>query len=187
MKEFPAKDNQRTRLTKRLLRESMLELLRQKSIRHITVKELCEHSELNRSTFYAYYCDVEELHQEMGNELVNALLNYVQTMCDMGNSQVEPMLAYIKEHCEAFCLLIYNGQYMDIEQPLQRRIFDETLSKITLDGIHYSDLEKEYLMQYMFMGGSGIIHRWVQNDCDLSAQEAATLIGKLTSAVLISL
>lgn len=44
-------ENQRTRLTKRLLREGLLELLRDKPVEHITVKELCELAELNRSTF----------------------------------------------------------------------------------------------------------------------------------------
>lgn len=59
-------ENQRTRLTKRLLREGLLELLRDKPVEHITVKELCELAELNRSTFYAYYNDVPALYQEMG-------------------------------------------------------------------------------------------------------------------------
>ena len=67
-------ENQRTRLTKRLLREGLLELLRDKPVEHITVKELCEMAELNRSTFYAYYNDVPALYQEMGGELAQALL-----------------------------------------------------------------------------------------------------------------
>lgn len=45
------RENRRTRLTKRLLRESLLELLHEKPVDHITVKELCECAELNRSTF----------------------------------------------------------------------------------------------------------------------------------------
>lgn len=85
------KENRRTRLTKRLLRESLLELLQEKPVDHITVKELCECAELNRSTFYAYYTDVSELYEEMGDELVDDLLEYVQIMNQEPRAQTEPI------------------------------------------------------------------------------------------------
>ena len=69
MEKEERRENQRTRLTKRLLRESLLGLLEEKPVEKITVKELCETAELNRSTFYTYYQDVFSLYYEMGNEL----------------------------------------------------------------------------------------------------------------------
>ena len=75
-------ENQRTRLTKRLLRENLLELLKEKPVEYITVKELCEYAELNRSTFYAYYTDVPALYTTAptevdadGNEVTNDYAN----------------------------------------------------------------------------------------------------------------
>lgn len=187
MGEVMTKDNQRTRLTKRLLRESLLELLHKKTVEHITVKELCEWAELNRSTFYAYYCDVDALYQEMGNELVDALLQYVDTMCADKAAQTGPMLTFIQERSEIFRLLIYNGQYMDMSRPLQRRIFDGTLSKLSFDHLHCSTEKQYYMMQYLFMGGGGMIHSWVQRGCDLPCQEVAGLIEALNTIVLANL
>lgn len=50
-------ENQRIKLTKRLLR-----LLAKKDIQHITVSELCDGVEINRSTLYNHYvCPAEAL------------------------------------------------------------------------------------------------------------------------------
>ena len=185
MEKAARKENQRTRLTKRLLRESLLELLAEKPVERITVKELCEVAELNRSTFYAYYQDVPDLYYEMGNELVDALLDYVRAMGADG-VQTEPMLAYIKERREMFALLIYNGQFMDMNAPLQRRVFEETIRYIWPAGAEMSVAgpEWKYILQYMFMGGSGLIHRWVRDGCDMEPAELAALLGGLTETLL---
>lgn len=42
-------------LTKTLLKNSLMELLETQDIRKISIKELCEHAGINRSTFYRYY------------------------------------------------------------------------------------------------------------------------------------
>lgn len=182
MEKEERKENQRTRLTKRLLRESLLGLLAEKPVERITVKELCEAAELNRSTFYAYYQDVPALYYEMGNELVDALVDYVRT-CGV---ETEPMLAYIRERREMFALLIYNGQFMDMNSPLQRRVFEETMQYTWSAGAEMAVTEPEwrYMLQYMFMGGSGAIHQWVRSGCDMEPAELAALLSGLTETVL---
>ena len=47
--------DQRTQLTYSLLRQAFTDLLKQKPIQRITVKELCQKAGVNRSTFYAHY------------------------------------------------------------------------------------------------------------------------------------
>lgn len=50
------KENQRIAITKGLLKESLLHLLKKKKIDRITITELCQESGINRSTFYRYAC-----------------------------------------------------------------------------------------------------------------------------------
>ena len=170
------KENRRTRLTKRLLRESLLELLHEKPVDHITVKELCECAELNRSTFYAYYTDVSVLYEEMGNELADALLEHIQTMNDQGEPNTELMLTYIRDNCEMFRLLVYCDHYTDLNQSIIKRIV-RGFFNIPLKGdLHCLPEEREYVLQFLFLGGTGIIHRWVLNDCDLPPRQVAQLI-----------
>jgi AcrR family transcriptional regulator len=62
--------NQRTRLTTRLFHESLLSLLKEKSIDKITVKELCQGAELNRTTFYLHYGKPADVLAEIEDELI---------------------------------------------------------------------------------------------------------------------
>lgn len=58
-----AKSDQRTRLTKMLIRKAFTELLREKPVQNITVKELCQTAGINRGTFYSHYTDIYDLLQ----------------------------------------------------------------------------------------------------------------------------
>ena len=55
----------RTKKTKKLLRDALESLLRDKSLDDITVKEICEYASINRVTFYDHYFNKEELYDEI--------------------------------------------------------------------------------------------------------------------------
>lgn len=59
----------RVRRTKRLLREGLTDLLHEKSIKKITVRELSDHVEINRGTFYLHYKDIYDLVGQIEDEL----------------------------------------------------------------------------------------------------------------------
>ncbi len=49
------REDRRTQMTKRMLRDNLLELLEHQNIQKISVRALCEQADINRSTFYKYY------------------------------------------------------------------------------------------------------------------------------------
>jgi len=63
------KQDRRVRYTKRALQESLLALLKEKAIEKISVKELCERADVNRSTFYVYYGSPKELMDSIVDEM----------------------------------------------------------------------------------------------------------------------
>ena len=73
------KNNQRTRISKLLFRNALMDLLRQKGdIHKISVRELCEKAELNRSTFYSHYNEPKELLEELESELLTSTENHLK-------------------------------------------------------------------------------------------------------------
>ena len=90
------KENQRIALTKRLLKESLLQLMEEKNIQNITVSELCERSEINRSTFYNHYgCPADVLKEiEM-----NVIADLVQIWEENGAENNWP----VNKRVEALC------------------------------------------------------------------------------------
>ncbi len=49
------KEDRRIAMTKRLLKAALIELLKEQDIYHISIRELCERADVNRTTFYKYY------------------------------------------------------------------------------------------------------------------------------------
>ena len=55
------KNDHRTRVTKAMIRKAFTTILRNKPIQSISIKELCELAQINRSTFYLHYTDIYDL------------------------------------------------------------------------------------------------------------------------------
>lgn len=59
------KEDRRTEYSKRVIRESLYELMLEKPLNKISVKEICEKADVNRSTFYSYYTDIYDLNEKI--------------------------------------------------------------------------------------------------------------------------
>ena len=70
------KDNRRVRMTKKLMKDALLELLEQHPLNRITVTDVCRSADVNRSTFYAYYTDVETLMLEIEDDVLSQLPDF---------------------------------------------------------------------------------------------------------------
>lgn len=65
--------DRRVRRTRMRLQQAMLELLKEKDARSITVRELTQRADVNRGTFYAHYKDVFDLLDQMEQDLFQRL------------------------------------------------------------------------------------------------------------------
>ena len=60
----------RVKKTKRAIQRAFIELLREKPIEKITVKEIAERAEINKTTFYAHYETLDALTDQMEQQTV---------------------------------------------------------------------------------------------------------------------
>lgn len=68
---MPEKKEYRSALrSRRFIRQSFLELLKEKRLEKITVTDIVKRADINRSTFYAHYADVWALIEEIQQEFV---------------------------------------------------------------------------------------------------------------------
>ena len=66
--------------SRRFIRQALMDLLREKSFEKITVTDIVNRADINRSTFYAHYTDVRALMEEIQNEFVERALSVVKEM-----------------------------------------------------------------------------------------------------------
>ena len=71
------KEDLRIQKTRRDLRKSILELLKNNPLEKISVKEICDNAMVNRMTFYKYYEDKYLLLDDALNEIKDNILNTI--------------------------------------------------------------------------------------------------------------
>lgn len=63
--------------SKRLIRQAFVELLQEKDLEKITVTDIITRADLNRGTFYAHYQDVRAVIEQIENELITKLIEFL--------------------------------------------------------------------------------------------------------------
>jgi AcrR family transcriptional regulator len=74
------KNDRRVRRTTAAIQSAFLKLIFEKDINEITVKELCEQADINKSTFYLHYRDIydlaEQFKQSLATQICDIVLEY---------------------------------------------------------------------------------------------------------------
>ena len=66
--------------SRRMIREAFMELLDEKEFGKITVTDITNRADLNRSTFYAHYPDVQGVVEEIQDEIIDRNMELVKQM-----------------------------------------------------------------------------------------------------------
>ena len=64
--------------SRRFIRQAFLELLKEKRFDKITVTDIVNRADINRSTFYAHYTDVKALIEEIQYEIVDRSISLIK-------------------------------------------------------------------------------------------------------------
>lgn len=72
--------NRRTAYTRSMIRSTFFELLKEKELSKINVREICERADINRSTFYRHYVDINDLMQSIENDFVAEINHQIEQM-----------------------------------------------------------------------------------------------------------
>ena len=74
------KNDRRIRRTRAAIQSAFLKLIFEKDINKITIKELCERADINKSTFYLHYQDIydleEQIEEEISEKVCHIILEY---------------------------------------------------------------------------------------------------------------
>jgi AcrR family transcriptional regulator len=63
--------------SKKLIKQAYVELIKEKNIDKITITDVVTKADINRGTFYAHYTSVNAVSEQIGNEILSALLEFL--------------------------------------------------------------------------------------------------------------
>lgn len=170
------KENRRVAMTKTLLRDSLLELMHQKPLTKITIKEICENADINRSTFYSHYSDQFALCEDIENDTILRTNEYLEKI-SKDKTKVDFLtdyLRYIKKNGRLLRALLISGN----DNSFKFKFLEISVSKL-MEADHHDNLsetDKDYIFRYMFQGALSAVERWIENEFDKSPAEMSRLI-----------
>ena len=63
--------------SRKLIKQAYVELIKEKDIDKVTIKDVVTKADINRGTFYAHYTSVHAVSEQIGNEIVSALFEFL--------------------------------------------------------------------------------------------------------------
>lgn len=182
------KNNQRTRLTKQLFRNALTELLEsKKTIEKISIKEICESAELNRSTFYAYYNEPKDLLQEIEAEITVSTIEYMKKeVVDSESDPKETVLAflrYIRDNDRQFRIFLVDN----LDPDFRSAYFAQSLAFIKTLGVSFSEAEAPYIYAFILNGSAAIILEWIRSGYSIPEEALADLLFSLNANAIFNI
>ncbi|MDE6583224.1 MAG: TetR/AcrR family transcriptional regulator [Clostridia bacterium] len=164
-------------MTRKILKETFLELLQKKPLNKISVTEICESADLNRSTFYAHYMTVDELLQDIQDEIL-ANIPKVYDSNDFSTNKVvkatdlENFFSYVKDNAFHFKILLLNSENNAFCESLKKEIMDYYIS---LDNGYLND-EKKFRFVYSVNGAIGMMIEWIKQDFPYNVKKFTQMV-----------
>ena len=183
-------DDKRVVRTKRILRDTLTELIEEKGLERVTVSDLTKRADINRGTFYAHYKDKDDLLMQSENEIIQGVTDIQKRLC--GTSLDELFECYKTNTPMPFAVALYdylreNGRFVKaLIGPKGDSRFQPRLQNIVALNTAQNVLNEKYrdnmtpLVQYYlayYTGAQlGVIQLWLDNGMQESSKDMARIV-----------
>lgn len=172
------KENQRVKLTKRLLKDALISLLKEKDFEKINISELCRAAGINRATFYKHYTTPHDIVLDMENDIMSTIQK------PMGSLTTESMQQYLENTCiclhenaEVLKLLVKCNNDADFNLLLDD--FYESLWDLRHSISAMKDIDADSVRLASSFIASGmycLLRQWILEEINKTPKEVASLI-----------
>ena len=170
--------------TKKNIRQAFLSLLSNKSLTHITVKELSDLADINRKTFYMYYSNIEDILAELEDELVQKLIlvfekELFEKKTFDSYSFFENLNRTIQEDMELYRILNHSDLLPHLIQRAKNALIEVFFRKYNIS----ADSDNERYILYAEYAASGILSmytRWFSSDSKMNLEELTKTAAEIT-------
>ncbi len=160
--------------------EALLSLLEKKDFEYITIKEICDVADVNRSTFYLHYENTYDLLRETTQYILDKHFSYYDVSkkdvvreldnCNrkelifITHEYLVPYLTFIKDNRRIFKIAIKRFQVMNMDE-VYGRMFKYIFEPILVQfGVPLK--KRAYVIKFYLTGILAIVMEWLGNDCN---------------------
>ena len=175
--------------TAKKMNDALIALLETKEYEYITIKEICHIANVNRSTFYLHYSNMNDLLEETikslnlsfnshfnSRENENTIISKdnLEDLLLINDENLIPYLNFIKENKNIYKVLKNHPQLFNANKTYDqmfRKLFVTIMKRFRLD-----EKWHKYLMDFYISGLTSIVLDWVYDDCKIPVQEVSDFI-----------
>lgn len=175
--------------TAKKMNDALITLLETKEYEYITIKEICHIANVNRSTFYLHYSNMNDLLEETIKSLNLSFNSHFKSKENEGtiiskynledlllinDDNLIPYLNFIKENKNIYKVLKNHPQLFNANKTYDqmfRKLFVPIMNRFGLD-----EKWHKYLMDFYISGLTSIVLDWVYDDCKIPVQEVSDFI-----------
>ena len=170
-------------MTKRMLKDALLELLEHNDLTSISVTEICETADVHRSTFYKYYADPADLLREAEQDFLDRIPVPPEPLDPQSQEQLlqstTTFFDYVRENGKAFRILF--GESCD--NRFSARLVEYLCMQPIPLPAGRDDPSGRFVQLYIANGTVGMLREWVQSDFPVSSRQIAEMMYFLSRKV----
>ena len=178
------KVDRRVRRTKESLRRALEDLLAEKPIQSITVRELADRVDINRGTFYLHYRDVHDLLEQIEEELFEELMEVIKDYdMDEIRANLTPFLTnlftYLFKNERMIRVLLSNNGDLAFVNRVRNAISEKCLYS-WIERRNPEDLSiLNYTHGFIIAGFMSVLEMWLTSDMRQTPEEMAVLLDNI--------
>ena len=172
-------NNRSVRNTKKRLYESLMKLIGKKPLNQVTVKEITEDADVNRSTFYFHYQDVGSMVVEMEDKFLQDFSVALTALEQKSHDFIAILVRCLENHRDLCKLLLgSNGDMAFVEK--MKAIVAEKCSKIWKDAVpELTDVEASAMDTFLIGGVMSTLQTWILSERRVPAKEITDILNRL--------
>lgn len=172
--------DRKSRYTRMVLQDSLMELMGQKPISRITIKELCEKADINRTTFYAHYASQYDLLRQIEDETLawaEEVIGAILEKTDKSEAMriLEGILQHIADNRKHIQVLMSEQGDIDFQKQLLTLIYRQCGMDPTATRGEDRD-DRELYFVFAVNGSVGLIQHWLKSGLNKPVKEIAGTI-----------
>ena len=159
-----------------------------KTIDKISIRELCELSGYNCSTFYSYFENIYDLLDEAIEDIMTSPREAFSNIDSFENALNSDKIMYMflsifKSKEKYIELLLKNHHHYILEDKVKEFLIPFIKSQFGL----VNEKKFEYIIEYHVSACFGLIKKWIKNNKDYSEEEIIELVYNITSKGILKM
>ena len=176
-------ESRRVRMTKRMMKDALLELMQHRNITNISVTSICEAADVNRSTFYKYYKDPTELLWDIERDFLDRIPAPSEIPDQKDHSALldatSDFFDFIKDNRKMACVL-FNEPY---GSSFTTRLVEHLMNGYIPVNEDSVELTARFTQLYIANGTVGMMREWINADFPVSSRKIAEMMYSISRKI----